>query len=223
MKNLPIHDIFTFEDVANPLPDQIISTEVFHNAALDITVFSLGAGESISTELVGGQKLIYCLTGRLELKLDRIEKQLRAGQAVILPTQARHAIIAEANVSFQQIHLYKNEEDLYMINKVPHNKVIDLAEQIDIVPNKKASKAIVQRKDLTLTLFALDQGQQIAMHTATGDALVQILEGEAHIIIGENSFIVKEGQAIVMPAEIPHALEATEAFKMLLTVVKGGE
>ncbi|MBU5595133.1 cupin domain-containing protein [Amphibacillus sp. MSJ-3] len=110
-----------------------------------------------------------------------------------------------------------------MINKIPHNETIRLAEQIEIVPNRKTSKSLVQHKTLTLTLFALDAGQQIARHTATGDALVQILEGEALITIDQTDYTVKAGESIVMPAEIPHALEAVEAFKMLLTVVKPGE
>lgn len=50
--------------------------------------------------------------------------------------------------------------------------------------------------------------------------MVNILAGVAKITIGEDEFVVKAGESIVMPAQIPHALYAQEVFQMLLIVVK---
>ncbi len=49
---------------------------------------------------------------------------------------------------------------------------------------------------------------------------MQILEGAGHIIINKKEYEVKEGQIIIMPANIPHAVEARSKFKMLLTMIK---
>jgi quercetin dioxygenase-like cupin family protein len=49
--------------------------------------------------------------------------------------------------------------------------------------------------------------------------MVYILDGMAEITIGDEKFTVKEGETIIMPANVPHALYAAERFKMLLTVV----
>ena len=49
-----------------------------------------------------------------------------------------------------------------------------------------------------------------------------VLEGEAEITIDGTPHTVTGGNAIVMPAGIPHAVKAIKPFKMLLTVVKQG-
>ncbi len=223
MRDLPIATVFNNTELAIMMSDQIVSTAIAETNIYDITAFGLGAGESISTEIVGLEKLIYCLEGQLEITHNEQVVVLEAGSMILLDRGSYHAIKAKNKASFQQIHIYQTEENEQMINKIPHNETIQLADQIEIVPNRKSSKSLVQHQTLTLTLFALDKGQQIARHTATGDALVQILEGEALITIDQTDYTVKKGESIVMPAEIPHALEAVEAFKMLLTVVKTGE
>ena len=50
---------------------------------------------------------------------------------------------------------------------------------------------------------------------------VQVLDGEASITIGEKELVVKAGEVVVMPANVPHALHAVQRFKMLLVVIKG--
>ena len=71
-----------------------------------------------------------------------------------------------------------------------------------------------------MTLFAFDAGQELSEHTAPFDALVFIVEGQAEIIISGKSFQLKSGQAIIMPANDPHAVKATSQFKMLLTMIR---
>jgi len=53
--------------------------------------------------------------------------------------------------------------------------------------------------------------------------MVLILDGEADITIDSKSMTVRAGEVVVMPADIPHALEAKQRFKMLLVVVKKQE
>ena len=77
----------------------------------------------------------------------------------------------------------------------------------------------VQNESMSLTLFAFAAGEGISTHSAPGDALVYILDGQAEVTIGGQKQTVVSGQSIVMPANIPHGLEAREPFKMLLIVV----
>ena len=72
----------------------------------------------------------------------------------------------------------------------------------------------------TVTVFAFDKGQGLSTHSAPFDALVQILDGSAEITIGEKTVPVSAGKSLLMPADIPHALNATERFKMLLTMIR---
>lgn len=107
------------------------------------------------------------------------------------------------------------------IRKLPQSQIICLADLIEYAPGQSSSMTLVQRPDLGMTLFAIDRGQQIRRHVTSGDAFVQVLNGAAMIEIGDDRHLVRAGESIVMPAHIPHALEAAEeSFKMLLIVVK---
>lgn len=106
------------------------------------------------------------------------------------------------------------------IEKIPHRQVINLRKEVPIEEEQMLSKTLVQRPDLGMTVFALDKGQEIGGHASTGDAMVTLLSGTARITIGGEDFTVHAGETIVMPANVPHALYAQEAFQMLLVVVK---
>ena len=71
-----------------------------------------------------------------------------------------------------------------------------------------------------VTLFAFDKDQGLSEHTAPFDALVHVLEGEAQVSISGKPFDLQAGDAIIMPANEPHALKATQRFKMLLTMIR---
>ena len=78
---------------------------------------------------------------------------------------------------------------------------------VDYSEGSIVSREILRNTAGTLTLFAFDQGQGLSEHTAPFDATVTILDGEAEILI--------------MPAGVPHALNAKQRFKMLLTMIRG--
>ncbi len=99
-------------------------------------------------------------------------------------------------------------------------KALAIRELIDYATDSIVSKTLVDTAAGTITLFAFDQGQGLSEHTAPFDALVQIVDGEADITIGGNTTKVTEGQMIIMPANIPHALKAVTRFKMLLTMIR---
>jgi len=82
------------------------------------------------------------------------------------------------------------------------------------------SRAILGRKTGTITLFAFDEGQGLSEHTAPFDALVHVLEGKAEIVIDGERFELGSGEAILMPANRPHALQAISRFKMLLIMMR---
>ncbi len=82
------------------------------------------------------------------------------------------------------------------------------------------SRSIIKKNTGNVTLFAFDKGEGLSEHTAPYDALVYIVEGEADIILSGKSNITKAGEMIVMHAGEPHALKATEKFKMLLVMIK---
>lgn len=107
------------------------------------------------------------------------------------------------------------------LKNIPFEEVLELKELVKYSEGRVSSKTLAQRSDLSITLFAFDKGEQLSTHSAPGDAMVYIMDGCVEITIGEDTKVVlKEGQTTVMPANIPHGLEAIERFKMLLIVVK---
>lgn len=100
-------------------------------------------------------------------------------------------------------------------------KVLNLEEMVEYSSGGVISKQILKNQAGNITLFSFDQGQGLTEHTVSFDAVVQILDGEAEITIGGNPNLVKKGESIIMPANVTHALQAVERFKMLLTMIKG--
>lgn len=92
---------------------------------------------------------------------------------------------------------------------------------IEYQSNAIVSKTIIQNKSGSLTLFAFGQGQSLSEHTAPYDAFVMVLDGECIITIGGKENTVKAGEAIIMPANVPHALVAADNAKMLLVMIRG--
>jgi quercetin dioxygenase-like cupin family protein len=99
-------------------------------------------------------------------------------------------------------------------------RVENLAESVEYRADSVVSKTIIKKATGTVTLFAFDEGEGLSEHTAPFDAMVQVLDGEAEIVVGGTTYNVASGESIVMPADIPHALKAIQRFKMLLTMIK---
>lgn len=103
----------------------------------------------------------------------------------------------------------------------PKATVIALESSIEYTSGGVISKQVTKNSVGNITLFAFDKGQGLIEHTADYDAFVQILDGEAEIQINRKPHLLKKGDCIIMPAMVPHALRATENFKMLLTMIRG--
>ena len=99
-------------------------------------------------------------------------------------------------------------------------QVARIAEFVSYQDGAVVSREIVRQPAGSVTLFAFDEGQGLSEHTAPFDALVQVLEGEAEIIVSGKSHRVLGGEMILLPAGQSHALKAVQRFKMLLTMIR---
>ncbi len=97
---------------------------------------------------------------------------------------------------------------------------LDLAESVDYSSGSIVSKTLLNKKTGTLTLFAFDAGQGLSEHTSPYDATIYVLDGEGTITIDGEIKKVKAGELIIMPANIPHDVQAEERFKMLLIMIR---
>jgi quercetin dioxygenase-like cupin family protein len=105
-------------------------------------------------------------------------------------------------------------------NLFSHSTIMNFSDKVDYSSEGIVSKRVIQKEKGNVTLFAFDKGQKLSEHSAPFDAMVQVLEGKAEILINRVPCELIAGQAIIMPANIPHAVNAVEKFKMLLTMIK---
>ncbi|MBF0217192.1 MAG: cupin domain-containing protein [Candidatus Omnitrophica bacterium] len=99
-------------------------------------------------------------------------------------------------------------------------KAVELKGFIDYSADSVVSKTLLNKKSGTLTLFAFDKGQGLSEHTAPFDAVVYILDGKAELKIGGKPVIASPGEMVIMPANVPHSVNAIERFKMLLIMIR---
>lgn len=104
---------------------------------------------------------------------------------------------------------------------LPPGKAVDLEQMVEYSEGSIVSRALVQSDVGTVTLFAFDKGQGLSEHSAPFDAIVQVLDGTAEVVIGGKPVVTSAGQTVLMPADISHSLNAPERFKMLLVMIRG--
>ncbi len=103
---------------------------------------------------------------------------------------------------------------------LPAAEPIKLAELVSYQEGSIVSRTLAKRNGGTVTLFAFDKGQALSEHTAPFDALAQVLDGEVELVIGGQSVAAVSGQTVLMPADVPHAVNAPGQFKMLLVMIR---
>ena len=102
-------------------------------------------------------------------------------------------------------------------------KVLTLKDLVDYMEGGVASRMIVNTKAGSITLFSFDEDEGLSEHTAPFDAVVTILDGDCEVWIAGVTHQMKEGDTIIFPAGIPHALSAVTRFKMSLTMIREKE
>ena len=102
----------------------------------------------------------------------------------------------------------------------PKSEILHMAGLVEYNDGAVVSRQITKADGGNVTLFAFDKDQELSEHTAPFDALVHVLEGETEITISGKPFQLKTGDAIIMPADDPHAVKALTRFKMLLTMIR---
>ena len=107
-----------------------------------------------------------------------------------------------------------------MEHKNVATQVVKMTDLVEYQKESVVSRTIIDKKMGTVTLFAFDEGQGLSEHIAPYDALVNVLDGEAEIVISGKAFLLKKGEMVLMPSNESHSLKAIKKFKMLLTMIR---
>ena len=110
-----------------------------------------------------------------------------------------------------------------IVEPLPSDRSSSLIELVDVAPGAIVSRVLAKSGGGNVTLFAFDQGQGLSEHTAPFDALVQVVDGSLELTIGGAEVRVGGGEIVRMPANVPHALHASEPSRMVLTMLRDKE
>jgi quercetin dioxygenase-like cupin family protein len=108
-------------------------------------------------------------------------------------------------------------------NEFEKAKAINLSDSVEYSEGGIVSKTVLKRETGNISVFSFDKGEGLTEHTSPFDAVIVGLDGRGEIIIGGKSNIVEEGQIIIMPRNVPHAVNAAERFKMMLIMIRSKE
>lgn len=103
---------------------------------------------------------------------------------------------------------------------VPAGQPLALASLISHTAQGISSRILAKTTGGNITLFAFDAGQGLTEHTSPFEALVMVLDGTLTLTIGGSTVLASPGTIVRMPASVPHAVDAPEPCRMLLTVLK---
>jgi quercetin dioxygenase-like cupin family protein len=106
------------------------------------------------------------------------------------------------------------------MSAIPPAEALSLNSLVTPTERGIASRVLAKTGGGNVTLFAFDAGQGLEEHTSPFDALVQVLEGTLTLTIGSARVTATPGTIVRMPGGVPHALEAPEATRMLLVMLR---
>ena len=105
-----------------------------------------------------------------------------------------------------------------MYKNIDKQTKLNLNDLVDYAQGQVVSKTLVQNASVSMTIFSFDKGEEISTHASGGDAMVTVLEGKGRFTVGGEVFFLEEGETLVMPKDVPHAVYGEEKFKMQLVV-----
>lgn len=86
----------------------------------------------------------------------------------------------------------------------------------DIAPDSIVSRTFYQDERVKAILFGFAPGQELSEHTAAVPTALQIIQGEATITLGDQTYEASAGAWAHMDTRLPHSIVAKTQVVMLL-------
>jgi quercetin dioxygenase-like cupin family protein len=106
--------------------------------------------------------------------------------------------------------------------EVDKAKALIIVELIEYVPNSVVIKTVIKKTTGTVSARSFDTGEALTEKIIPFDTFVQIIDGNAEIVIDGNSNFLETGQSIIIPAHASNSVKANHRFKMISTIIKNG-
>ncbi|MBZ5856995.1 cupin domain-containing protein [Flavihumibacter profundi] len=106
--------------------------------------------------------------------------------------------------------------------EIEKSKAHITVEIIEYVANSVVIKTILKKSTGNISVISFDSGEGLTEKTSPFDSFVQIIEGNAEIVISGDSHFLVTGQSIVIPAHAANFVRPNGRFKMIQTIIKSG-
>lgn len=100
----------------------------------------------------------------------------------------------------------------------PENTAIRWREVIEYPQTGIKSKILLEDGNCRYTLMSLSLGKEIAEHTNPRNATVNVIEGKGILTLAGKEIILESGVFVFIPANAPHAVQASTELAFLLTL-----
>ena len=105
-----------------------------------------------------------------------------------------------------------------------HTAVSDLGALVEETPERSiVSRTVYKDENVRVILFAFAPGEKLSEHTSSFPAILQFLEGEAALTLGEEALQAGPGTWVHMAANLPHSVDAKTEVRMLLTMLTNNQ
>ena len=105
------------------------------------------------------------------------------------------------------------------IEKLKKHAIVEL---LNYLPDAVVSKIIIKKTTGNITLFSIAEGAQLPEKLLPFDTYIQVIDGTATFLINKRKFLLNQGEGMVIPAHIKHAVTPGSKFKMISTTIKSG-
>lgn len=106
--------------------------------------------------------------------------------------------------------------------EIEKSRAFITVEIIEYLPNSVVMKTVLRKSTGNISVMSFDSGEGLAEKTSPFDSFVQIIDGNAEIVISGETNLLGTGESIVIPAHAPNFVKANERFKMVMTIIKSG-
>ena len=103
---------------------------------------------------------------------------------------------------------------------IPAGEALALEALIQPAEQGIASRVLARGAGGNVTLFAFDANQGLTEHTTAFDALALVLSGALTLTVGGAPVQAAAGTIVRLPANVPHAVDAATASRMLLIMMR---
>lgn len=103
-----------------------------------------------------------------------------------------------------------------------YNFIADLSSVSEIPTDGIHSRTLHNDDDIKLVYFGFAQGEELSEHTASMPAILEVIQGEVELLLGNDTRQATAGTWVHMPANLPHSVLAKTPAILLLTLLKQG-